>query len=141
MMPRTMRQEIMFRGVRSIKRFQCRRCGQLFAACAIENCADASRARRNRRQGRFIGVYQLCLFIERVRAMINYGSAAFVSISSLYEVIEFIAQRDNGEAVPVDNGSDLLRDVLNQLENLNIEQVFHEPDEEDGETTDDEMIV
>ncbi|KAG8747483.1 hypothetical protein FRC12_014053 [Ceratobasidium sp. 428] len=137
-----MRQEILFRGRRSITRFQCRRCGNLIAARTIENCADAARARRNRRQGRFIGVYQLRMFIERVRTLLSWGSATFISMHSLYEAIEFIAQRSNEDTVSVDDSPDLLRGVLDQLENLNIEQVFDEPDEEStGEMSDDDMFV
>ncbi|KAG8691379.1 hypothetical protein FRC09_011638 [Ceratobasidium sp. 395] len=135
MMSRTARQQMMFRGHRPIVQFSCRGCGRLIAARSIENCADAVRARRNRRFGRFIGVRQLRMFVEMVRGMLDWG-LPFLSMHQLYQVIEHIAQKGDEETIDIDESAPLIRDMLNQLENLNIDEPM---DDTDVESTDEPM--
>ncbi|KAG8723933.1 hypothetical protein FRC09_001113 [Ceratobasidium sp. 395] len=162
MIPRTFRQQLMYRGVRPLRRFHCKGCGATINARTIENCADASRARRYRREGRFIAVRVMRMFIQMVAAMMDSWGGTWVSMHQLYEVIEYIAQSDPVEPTPTDeNGTDenvtdehgtnetspdvtstndapmasddipmafddsstLIRDVLNQLENLRVVEV------------------
>ncbi|KAG9112169.1 hypothetical protein FRC07_007981 [Ceratobasidium sp. 392] len=54
----------------------------------------------------------------------------------LYQVIEHIAQMGNEEIIDVDESAPLIRDMLNQLENLNIDEPM---DDTDVESTDEPM--
>ncbi|KAG8734652.1 hypothetical protein FRC10_011593, partial [Ceratobasidium sp. 414] len=115
-MPATTRQRL-YRGHRRIYAFLCPGCGFQHAADHIEHYANAIRARRNRRYGRYVSVRQLRMFIEAARSQIDWDSS-WVSMDDLYRIIEHISQMDNEDSMDVDNAPLVIHDVLDQLENL-----------------------
>ncbi|KAG8753743.1 hypothetical protein FRC12_011429 [Ceratobasidium sp. 428] len=79
-------------------------------------------------------------FIQMVAAMMDAWGGTFVSMHQLYEVIEHIAQSDPVEPSPtdengtgetstndipmaIDDSATLMRDMLNQLENLRVVEI------------------